>query len=295
MFRSLVAAFALVLALVSPVRAETLKMGILPVLDTLPLQVGVREGLFKAHGLDVELVPFQSAMERDTAMQSGRLDGYFGDLVATVLLIQRGVHMRIATVSWATSLGQPMFALLAAPGQDLAEGTLKTGISRATIIEYLLDSMRELPQAKDLLLDPVVVKKIPIRLQMLLANQIGAALLPEPLATLAETKGAEVLVTDEELGMPLTVLCLHDSRKALIPAFLRAYDAAVKRINLNRNAYRPLMVETCRIPKALAEEFPVYAYPLPRLPSREEMDRVQKWMVVKNMLKQPLPYESMIP
>ena len=34
------------------------------------------------------------------------------------------------------------------------------------------------------------IKKIPIRLQMLLSGQVTAALLPEPLLTLAETHGA---------------------------------------------------------------------------------------------------------
>jgi ABC-type nitrate/sulfonate/bicarbonate transport system substrate-binding protein len=43
--------------------AETFRMGILPVIDTLPLQVGVMEGYFKAENIDLKLVSFSSAME----------------------------------------------------------------------------------------------------------------------------------------------------------------------------------------------------------------------------------------
>ncbi|MCK5836350.1 MAG: hypothetical protein KAH09_03705, partial [Desulfobacula sp.] len=64
----LVVIFSLAAGIVS---AETFRMGILPVIDTLPLQVGVTEGYFEAENLDVKLVSFSSAMERNTAMHSG--------------------------------------------------------------------------------------------------------------------------------------------------------------------------------------------------------------------------------
>ena len=56
----------LVLAMILPAgrtaRAETVRIGVLPVLDALPLQVATQDGLFREQGLDVELVPFQSAL-----------------------------------------------------------------------------------------------------------------------------------------------------------------------------------------------------------------------------------------
>jgi len=123
--------------------AAPLKMGVLPVLDTLPLHVAVQDNLFADQGLEVELVNFSSALERDVAMQGGQLDGYFGDLLNSLLLIQSGVPMRIFTVAYATQPGQRMFALLAAPGSavtDLKQAKgMRVGISSATIIEYLLE------------------------------------------------------------------------------------------------------------------------------------------------------------
>ena len=278
-----------------PAGAETLRMGILPVLDTLPLHVAVEEGLFAAQGLDVELVPFASALERDTAMQSGRLDGYFGDMLNTMLLIQGGVPMRMVAVSYATTPGQRMFALVLAPGRSVADVQgAEVGISTSSIIEYLLDRMRALPEVAPLDLGRIDVKQIPIRMQMLLAGQLGAALLPEPLASLAESKGAVILATDESLGMPLTVLCLHQDRLSDLAAFNAAYAEAVARINASPEDYRALMAENCRIPEELAGSFPVYAFPAPAVPTQAEVLPVQQWMIDRGLLQAPLAYAGLV-
>ncbi len=283
------------LCLPTGVQAQTaLKIGILPVLDTLPLQVAAREGLFAERDLAVELVPFASALERDTAMQSGQLDGYFGDILNTLMLIENGVPMRIVTVSYATAPGQRMFALLRGAKTDPAAKKLGVGISQATIIEYLLDRMRTLPVLQDYELEATEVKQIPIRMQMLTGGQLDAALLPEPLARLAETEGAVVLASDEELGMPLTVVCLHEKHKKAAGAFLKAYGEAVKRINKDPESYRELMVETCRVPKPLAPDFPVYSFPKPSLPSEQEIWPVQQWMLTRGLLGAMPPYKNLV-
>ena len=34
----------------------------------------MRDGIFTNHGLDVEIIPFQSAMERDSALIAGEIE-----------------------------------------------------------------------------------------------------------------------------------------------------------------------------------------------------------------------------
>lgn len=288
---SLVVAFTATGALAQP----HLRLGILPVLDTLPLQVARQDGLFVEQGLEVELVPFSSALERDTAMQSGRLDGYFGDILNTLLLIQNNVPMRMVTVSWRTSPGQPMFALLRGPETSAEATELEVGISTSSIIEYLLDRMRAQKELQGTTFKALEVKQIPIRLQMLLGGQLQAALLPEPLVGLATSKGAALLATDEKLDMPLTVICLHEHKMEFAKAFMKAYASAVERINKNPEEYRMLMVETCRVPKPLAQSFPVYRFPEPALPEESEIWPVQQWMLTRGLLKSMLDYERLVP
>lgn len=284
------------LAAPSPARAAQsapLKIGILPVLDTLPLQVAVADGLFARHGLDVELVPFASAMERDTAMASGTLHGYFGDLIATLALIRSGVPMRIATVSYATTPGKRMFAIVASPKGAADDAPL--GYSRTTIMEFLLDLMTSDDIVSGRTFTRMEVKKIPIRMQMLMAGQLGYAILPEPLATLVESKGGRVLATDEALGIPLTVVCLSAERMADHDAFMAAYAEALDALKRNPEAYRPLMARTCRIPKPLVPSFPMPAYPAPHLPTERAVDQVQDWMLQTGLLTSRLPYARLVP
>lgn len=303
--RSLTASLVIALIffmLATSAGAATIRFGVLPVLDTLPLQVAAREGLFAARGLDVELVSFTSALERDTAMQAGRLDGYFGDLVATLLLVKAGAPLRVVSIAYESRPDRRMFGLVTSPRKaDLTVAALSgesVSISRSTIIELLLQRMETAYAIPAGAMVPLEVKKIPIRMQMLLAGEIDLALLPEPLLTLAESKGGTVLATDQRLNMPLTVLCLAD-RLAADPAirnkFLEAYREALKRIAAGSEKYRGLMAETARIPAELKESFPVYRYPDPRLPTSQEIEDVQDWMLAKGLLTQSIPYARLVP
>ena len=295
----------LLLASVTVARAENVKLrfGILPVLDTLPLQVAQAEGLFEAQELDVELIRFASALERDTAMQAGQLDGYFGDLVATYLLIGQGVPMRIATTSWRTTPGAPMFGIALAPGfKDATLADLKgrkIGLSKSTVMEFLVDKMEPKLGLNPGHFERVEIKKIPIRMQTLLTDTIETAILPEPLLSLVKLKGGGILATSENLDVPLTVHCLHDryfqNGGAVYTKFLTAYSEAVRLLAAKPEAYRDLMAETCRIPPPLIPAFPVYAYPQPSLPTEAELDEVQTWMMGKGLLKRKVDPATVLP
>ncbi len=302
-FTCIFLAGCILLGQIQPLNAESLRIGILPVLDTLPLQVAVQEHLFAQEGLEVELPSFASALERDAAMQTGQLDGYFGDLLNTVLLIQNGIPIRIVTVAYVTRPGQRMFALLEAPGAGTshpkATQQAKVGISNATIIDYLLDLLLDQAGIPRQHAERVDIKRIPIRLQMLLSHQLDYALLPEPLVSVGEQEGARVVASDESLSMPVTVLSLIQNKlranTKTLDRFLRAYAQAVQRINRDPEAYRQLLTKTCNLPDSVKDSFRVPVYPPPQLPSPEIIQAVQVWMVQQALTPAVLPYQQLVP
>ncbi|MEJ5364082.1 MAG: ABC transporter substrate-binding protein [Desulfosoma sp.] len=279
-----------------------LRLGILPVLDTLPLQVAVSEKFFEKHGLNVELVSFDSALERDAAMQAGQLEAYFGDMVNTVLVVQGGVPMRIVTVSYASRPGQRQFAVVGRPGleaaslHDLPSGSL--GLSNATIMEYLVDLMEErglVPRGR---FERLEVKKIPIRMQMLLGGRLDLAILPEPLVSLAESQGARVYADDQSLEVTLTVIGIVD-RLLQDPAgvgerFLAAYGEAVDALSRDPEKYRKLMAESCRIPESLRATFRIPAFPRPGLPPTADVERLLSWMEARGLMNRPLKADDLV-
>lgn len=296
---------ALALAMATPLgyaAEKPLRFGILPVLDTLPLQVAATEGYFSKHGLTVELVTFDSALERDAAMQAGQLEGYFGDMVNTVLMVRSGVPMRMVSVAYASRPGQRQFALVGRPGLDaasldaMASGTV--GLSNATIMEYLLDLMEERGLVPPGRFERLEVKKIPVRMQMLLGGRLDLAILPEPLVTLAVSQGARVYVTDENLEVPLTVVgllhrLLTDSSKTG-EKFLLAYREALAALAKDPEKYRPLMAASCRIPDQLAATFRVPVFPEAGVPPEAAVERLLAWMRARGLVSQDLIAKDLV-
>ena len=93
------------------VRAETLKIGSLPAADSVILHVAADEGLFAARGLEVEIVPFQSALELGAAMRAGELAGHFGDLLNVLMQNERGARQAVIATTTHSSPEQRCFAL----------------------------------------------------------------------------------------------------------------------------------------------------------------------------------------
>lgn len=294
---------AVLCAGLSTVKAqEPLRLGILPVVDTLPLLVGETEGFFAEEGLAVELVTFQSALERDAAYQAGRLDGYFGDILSAVLMIRTGQPVRIVTTVFHTHPDHRMFGIVASPGAGVKTMADLQGqqvaISRATIIEYLLDRIVASQGLPPEHVSKLEIKKIPIRMQMLLADQVSAALLPEPLLSLAEFKGGTVLIDDRGLDMTETILALGADvlarRSGLAEKFLAAYGKAVQRINQNPQAYKELLVQRTRFPLPVKERYQVPAFPAPAPPSVADVAAVQDWLGLHGSDTERLAYDAII-
>jgi NitT/TauT family transport system substrate-binding protein len=281
---------------------DRVRFGVLPVVDTLPLIVAKDSGYFNAEGIDLEIISFQSALERDAALQAGKLDGYFGDILNSILLIQSGQKVKIITTVFHTHPEHRMFGIVTAPGSGITDiaGLQNKGvvISRATVIEYLLDRFLEKRKLGPDYVARQEIKKMQIRLQLLMAGQIDAALLPEPLLTLAEIKGGSVVLDDRILDTVLTVLALDMDRltrdTSLSKRFLRAYEKAVKAINDNPEAYKEILVTRTRFPMPAKDAYRIPKFPLVGLPSREDFAAVQHWMEDRGMGGRGLSYEQAV-
>ena len=245
--------------------------------------------------------PSRAPLERDAALQTGRLDGYFGDILNTILLIRTGQGLRIVTTVFHTHPDFRMFGIVAAPGAGLTSladlAGKQVAISRATIIEYLLDRLLIARGLSPDYVEKLEIKKIPIRMQMLMANQVPAALLPEPLLSLAEFKGGTVLLDDRGLDTSETILALSEdvlSRPGVAEAFLAAYGQAVRRINQNPEAYKDLLVARTRFPMPVKERFRVPVFPEPGPPSAADVAAVQDWLAASGDDTPRLPYEALV-
>jgi len=285
-----------------PPSSGRVAFGVLPVIQALPLFAAADKGFFKDEGLGVELITFNSALEKDVAFTSGQIAGYFGDLQTCIVLIGNGAPMKIVAEVYNATKSRRTFALLISPkyaGKGLKEAAeAGVAVSSNTILDYL--TMRFF-ESKGIPLSQtrtVEMKNIPIRMQMLLGGQVPAAVLPEPLATLAESKGARVLADDAGTGWSSTVLAFNEAFLAgsadRAKAFLRAVDRASASISSKPEDVRPLMNRECRIPDELQKSFSVPEFPRLTLPSAAHVDDVYRWLSQKGVVRRDLTYSQMV-
>lgn len=279
-----------------------IQFGTLPVIQALPLFVAAEKGFFKEAGINVELIPFNSAMEKDVALSAGQISGYFGDMITPMVLTANGTIVKIVATYFNTKNEQRMFAILAGPKypkKDL-QGIAAAGIacSSNTMLEYLMVRLLEKKKIPASAINLVEVKSIPIRLQMLMSDQVPAAILPEPLVTLAEMKGARVMIDDSGTGISAIALGFSDQFLAKNPEIVKAFLKAVQRandfINQNPDQARPIMNRECKIPEPLQQKFTIPKFPQLNVPRNEEVMDVHKWLRGKNIIKTDMTYGQFV-
>jgi NitT/TauT family transport system substrate-binding protein len=277
--------------------------GVLPAVQALPVFVAAEKDFFTEEGLEVELILFNSAMEKDVALTAGRIEGYFGDLITPMVLTANGTPAIVAAEIFNTTGKERMFAILSAPGagdHPLAELAV-SGIagSSNTVIEYVADRIfREEGLTGAAGIKMIETKNIPIRLQMLLAGQVAGAVLPEPLVSLAEQKGARVVADDRGRGISPTVLAFRGAFLKEYPAearkFIRAAARAAAFINENPEKARPIMNRNCRVPDSLKEKFAIPSFPQPTLPEEELVMGISDWLREKGVIRIALTYAQVV-
>ena len=291
------------LLIYSSAAAEKLKIGLLQIEDSVPFYVAEKDGFFKQENVEVELIPFLSALERDSALTAGAIDGAISDPIGALLLDKGRGLIKITSLGLGKSPAEGVFAILAAPSSEIRTlddlKGVEIAVSNSTIIEYVTDRLLEQKGFSPEEIRKVDVKKMPIRMQMLLSGSVQAATLPEPLSSIAAGKGARVLISDADLDQSLsqTVVVIStetlNSKKEAVQSLFKAYGHAVEAINGDPESYRTLVVEKGRIPPFLVDNYPIAIYPSPEPFSRDLFEPAARWLATKGLIE-TITYENIV-
>ncbi|MEM7737038.1 MAG: MetQ/NlpA family ABC transporter substrate-binding protein [Deinococcota bacterium] len=284
---------------------DPLNVGVLPVLNALPTYIAAQEGLYEQYGVNVNLVEVNSARDRTIAMQAGQLDVGNSDVVAHVLQVASGQDVKIvrhdsftadfrffSIVAGAASGITTVDELISALEDDSAQ----IAISQSTLIEYLATAMLQQAGYEPEADDYTEVAAIPLRLELLAQGQVAAALLPEPLTTLATgLQGGTALLDDSALEFVPVALTVNqnviDERPGDVCAYLRAYDDAVELINTDPEAYRQNNV---RVPDPVRATYAIPQFAEFRVPSEADITEVTDWMLEVGMIDSTPSYDALV-
>ena len=285
----------------------TVRIGVLQIADSFPLYVAEQEGLFEKHGVDVEIIEFQSASDQSVAYEAGELDGMMTDMIVQSLVNKSSGEdgMKTVAMAFGGDASEGRFLVASSPDSGIREPSQlagkKIGISENTMMEYLVGSYLEDLDIDLSTVEFVNIPKLTLRLDLLMeGSDIQAAILPDPLAIEAESRGCFPVIDDTKLGKNYSqsVVTLRSSLigdgKGTLQAFVGAYNEAIEMINADPDSFLELFYEKANVAPALQGRYSVPSYTPDCVPSPEDVERIEAFMVKKGLLDQPFSYEEMV-
>jgi NitT/TauT family transport system substrate-binding protein len=287
----------------APTQTTTLRIGVLPILEALPMYVAQSQGYFAEEDLQVEFVPAASAAERDQLMQAGQIDGMINDLVAVLLYNRDQIQIVVVRFARTASTEDPNYRILASgqSGITSVDGLrgVPIGVSEGTVIEYVTDRLLQAEGLTPEEIEIVAVPKIPDRLALLESGEIQAATLPDPLSSLALQSGATLIIDDT--AHPEFGTSVLSFRKEIVKqnpealrGFLRALEKATAEVNADPGRWSTLLTEKSLVPAPLIGTYQLPEFPSASVPSEAQYADALDWAITRGLLTGSAAYTDAV-
>ena len=280
----------------------TLKIAVLPIIDTIPLYVAESEGIFEEFDLNVELIPVSSAPELSQMVASGQADGMITDALTVAFFDKEEIKLQIVRYAQTPSEERGHFFILSAKNSGITNPTdlkgVEVGISEGTIIEYVNDRLLEKEGFSANEIATIAVPKIPERMALLASGEIQAAVLPDPLASIALSQGATIVLDDSqspEYGASVYAFSTEmiEEHPEAIRTFIDTIDIAIKFIADDPEEYIPVLADNNLIPPPMLDDYVIPPFPMGIFSEAEWLDTLA-WAQAKGLLTVNIPYEDVI-
>lgn len=287
----------------APEQTSTVRVALLPILDSLPIHAAQSEGYFEQQGIQVEIIPVASAPERDQLIQSGQADAMINELVSVIFYNQQQTEVIAVRFARTATADAPVFRIVASGSsgiesvEDLAG--VPIGISEGTVIEYTTDRLLENAGLSPGEIEKVAVPKIPDRLNLLSSGQLDAANLPDPAASVALLQGGRLIIDDSaypEVGHSVITFDADfvERNPDTVRAFLTAVERAVGEINADNQRWDALLLEQNLLPPPLLGSYTLPAYPTASVPSRAQFEDAYRWALEKELVSVKIDYAQSV-
>ncbi len=265
-----------------------LKIGLMPAVDSAPILLAEEQGYFEDLGLNLESTIYTNAVNRQSALQSGELDGTMTDLIAFINNKHNGFESQIVTSTDGS------FAFLV--GQDFVkDGKKLVGLMEISVSNYLTDNYI----APEYDIEKIFIPEIPTRLEMINTAKLDMAFIPEPVASMGQLSGLEKLlsITDDDGYMPeamvFTSAALSEKSEA-IELFIKGYNKAVEDINRDESLARNVLIKEIKLNPEITDMIDLPQYKKARVPSEEYLDKIISWIEMVQEIDVILNYEDMV-
>lgn len=276
-------------ALLPSTELKPLTLGMLPTLEGLPFHIARAKGIYDSLGLEVSIVHFNSVNDRDAALQAGDVDGVITDYPSAVIL-QSIHHTDIKLI--IKNDGYFCFIVSKESGINRPEQLQQRNIavSRNTLIEYATEQLLNKAGISHASVNQPEIRQLPLRLQLLLNNQIDASFLPDPVASIAMDALHRSLISTQELGIDFSVTAfsgeaLNDKRQE-IELLITGYNRGVDYINTHPQKEWKQVLMKIGVPENLTGLIALPAYRKAERPSDKELEKAVEWLKTKQRISE---------
>ena len=283
--------------------ARTLKIAVLPIIDTLPMYVAQQEGLFAKYGVEVEFIPVASAAERDQLIAAGAADGTINETLAVMLFNKENVQMQVVRYALRPTEGNGHFFILtsAKSGISTVDGLkdVEIGVSQGTVIEYVTERLLQADGFTADEIKTIAVPKIPDRMALLASGELKAGVMPDPLASFVVSQGGVIVADDSshpEYGFSVISFRQEviDRNPEAIKAFLAAIEEATVLLNAEPAKYKDVLSEQKLVPPPLLEAYQAPVFPTAGVPTKAEWNDALNWLKEKGILTTDVSYADSV-
>lgn len=252
-----------------PSPSQVLKVGVMPAVDSLPIFVADQMGIFEGLGLDIEVEVYTNAMDRQSALQAGGLDGAMTDVIGLVNNVHNGFDIKVTTST------DGVFPILY-NSKNTSKETLIAGMMEVSVTNYLSDEF-----LKDVTFTKEYITDLPARLEMISKGSLDLAVIPEPMASMGALNGLDkyVMELNDEYSPEVMVFNQKaiDSKNKELKLFHQGYNLALETIENDPSAARQLLVDTLALNPAILDDFVLPTYNKVRVPSQEYIKKIIDW------------------
>lgn len=250
---------------------NTIKIGLMPAVDTAPILLAEKNGYFEEEGIKVEIEIYNNAQNRQSALQSYQIDAAMTDFIALATNVDGGFDIK------ATTMTDGIFPVLSKE-EEIDKKDIKVAMMEVSVTNYLVDMWL----ADKYNIEKVFITEIPARLAAISTGDVDMGLFPEPVASNGEMQGlSKTLYGLEDEYSPD---CLVFTGKAIeekpntIKSFHKVYNKAVEELNSNEDLAREILVEKIpNINPEIKDKIVIPTYKKASLPSKEYVESIIEW------------------
>ena len=181
----------------------------------------------------------------------------------------------------------------------LQPGAVDASVTAYTLIDYATERSLVDAHGKPFAYTRVEVQKIPIRLEMLSSGELDAAILPEPFATIGQSKGLVAIDVPRGLTVGITGLLFQrsalTSKEEAVRSFVSGYNQAIDYMQSHpRSEWAGALEKLLGVPKELAMRIPLPTYTKVTAPQTEDLTPILEWMKEKGLVPSTYTAEGLI-